>query len=917
MKHRHKKKKNNKQITTINFMPKKITQRIKPLRSQIVFSKKIAIRLTRSQYYMVLGEDIRNLPSRETEKRKYATPKQERVSELIKHYKTLYSKKSNGIFYIMKGIYNTNANAATNGHLPPIHSNLLSLVASIPSLIIAYRSIRKNKGATTLGAMLSFQRNRKLNPIQRRLMSSTTLAPDGLSYAIFKRTSDLLKQGKYPWGASRRIYIEKPGQPGKMRPLTIPPFMDRVVQTSILRTLESIYEPWFEIQNRSFGFRSKKGVHDAIYALTRQENKGLYTAIEGDIKGAYDNVDRTRLIEILSKRIKDRKFIRLITNRLDYEYYDTVTGKYVTEEKGIPQGGIDSPYLWNIYMNEFDNHIKNYMENLLYVLNEKIRLKKNKSGLLNPRTKVLLKSVSRLIIKRRSTEKELKLLQSINTKEKYDLIMGDKNFPKGKKQSIRMYLKKDYADPENLTPNPDLGLIPPSSKRYNLIKTIKRIRHDLRNLPATDPNKAVLRYQYVRYADDWIILGNYPRMLAEKIKSHIKEWLRNNLSAELAEEKTLITDIRNPITPAHFLGFELRSFTTRKLAYKMTGNSSKPELTRVAGSEVKVAGSEVKVAGSEVKVAGSEVKSYPDQQRLISRLNMKGYCDKRGRPIPMSWISTLETFALISRFNAVLLGIGNFYYGFVPKSSLNRWIYIIRFCLLKTLAQKYNTNIKNIFTRFGIRTPTGNTIQYKVTNTFYVNGVKKVMEKTWTLLTELELQEKCLLNKRFNTVKQNFNIIEFDRKFPPPLGGQDIVSIKDDDWVNKIMWVNLRTQSSFDLPCCRCGSTTNIQMHHIKHIRKVLYSKFPKDKPHLNIMALRNRKQIPVCRECHMNVIHKGRYTGANLKTLLPVGNETKKGYDNRLINIENYINPSDKEYFGKSLEEKGWKQVVQDYEQE
>lgn len=67
---------------------------------------------------------------------------------------------------------------------------------------------------------------------------------------------------------------------------------------------------------------------------------------------------------------------------------------------------------------------------------------------------------------------------------------------------------------------------------------------------------------------------------------------------------------------------------------------------------------------------------------------MKGYCNKKGIPIPMSWISTLETFVLISRFNAVLLGLGNFYYGFIPKSSLNRWIYIIRYCLFKTLAQK-------------------------------------------------------------------------------------------------------------------------------------------------------------------------------------------------------------------------------------
>mgnify|MGYP002135686194 CR=1 FL=1 len=80
----------------------------------------------------------------------------------------------------------------------------------------------------------------------------------------------------------------------------------------------------------------------------------------------------------------------------------------------------------------------------------------------------------------------------------------------------------------------------------------------------------------------------------------------------------------------------------------------------------------------------------------------------------------LETFVLISRFNAVLLGLGNFYYGFIPKSCLNRWIKIIRirFCLFKTLAEKYNTNINGVFERFRITTETGKTMKYTVKNTF-------------------------------------------------------------------------------------------------------------------------------------------------------------------------------------------------------
>lgn len=800
------------------------------LRSQIIFNKKISIRLTKKNYYKVLGNDVRILPSRDKEKSKYSTTRKDKVTKLIKNYKKLLESKSQGVFHVIKGIYNTNVMAARKMSPPPKHTNLVSLAASIPNLIVAYKQIRPNN--MTLGAMLSYHKTKVLNPLQRRLLSSTANSPDGISYWHFKYTSDLLKQGKYPWGSSRRIYIDKPGQPDKKRPITIPPFMDKVVQTNILRILEAIYEPWFDIQNRSFGFRPRKGVHDAIYALTRKENKGLHIAVEGDIKGAYDNVDRDKLIQILSKRINDRKFLKLIRERLDYQFFDTSTNKYVEEEKGIPQGGIDSPYLWNIYMNEFDNHIQTYMDQLMDSLNKKIRPTTQR------RSKIITKELSSVLQRRKSLQKELQLLQKIRTYDKFQTMT--KRGSKGA-VSIGYHLKKHFKDKESLISTPN-GFLAPPSALYNIIKQIRQTRHQQRNIPSTDPNKSFLRYTYVRYADDWIILGNFSKLLAEKIKSHIKEWLKENLNAELAEEKTLITDFRNSDTPARFLGFEIRSFFTRALKYKKSGNSDKLHLTRVAGAEIK---------------------AYPDQQRLISRLNMKGYCDKKGNPRPVSWISTLETFALISRWNSVLRGIGNYYYGFVPKSSLNKWIYIIRFSLLKTLAQKYNTNIKNIFSRFGIRTETGNTIEYTVRNIFNKGKLEQIREKRFTLLTESQAQTAGLKLNRLKFVKNIFNKIEYDKELPS-YEGKDYPypSIKDDDWVNNIMWVNLRTQANLDFPCALCGSTLNVQMHHIKHIRKILYSKIPKNKPHLNIMALRNRKQIPVCRECHMNVIHKGNEQG-------------------------------------------------------
>jgi hypothetical protein len=75
----------------------------------------------------------------------------------------------------------------------------------------------------------------------------------------------------------------------------------------------------------------------------------------------------------LRKRITDRKFLELIRQRLNYEYLDTQSNKHVNEDIGIPQGGIDSPYLWNIYMLEFDEHIVSYMNNIVNEMNGKLR----------------------------------------------------------------------------------------------------------------------------------------------------------------------------------------------------------------------------------------------------------------------------------------------------------------------------------------------------------------------------------------------------------------------------------------------------------------------------------------------------------------------------------------------------------------
>lgn len=895
-----------KYIKTKNYKIKRNKIR-ESLKSKIIYDKKIAKGFSDPKYYYAMGQEVLNLERKEGEKLKMSRPKCSRLTSLFEKYKKMINHKRNGAFFILKGIYDKNKTLALANEAPPTHGKLLSLVTSVPMLLLAYSRVKRNKGALSLGAPMAFNRLKNFNPIQRRFMSRTSNSPDGINYDSFVMASKLLKQGLYPWGASKRIYIPKPGQPGNLRPITIPPFMDRIVQASILRVLEAVYEPWFEKLNKSFGFRPGKGCHDAIFSLTRKENRGLTTAIEGDIKGAYDKVKKEILLSILEKRIKDRKFLNLLKKRLDYIYFDSSSRKYVTDQLGIPQGGIDSPYLWNIYMHEFDIHINEYLTNYLTDLNNKVQTRKIKK---KPKTKKnkteMKKSVNKRVQYGTTQSEESRVLYSVRerirtlmkfvrkhpTLDHYnDFIKYYNGLSKESQLKIRHIraIKAFYSDLSNFKDH----TVRPEAY-YKLIKELKKLAHTNRNLPAAPQNKLKLRYVYCRYADDWIILGNFNKLLAEKIKTYVAKWLTDNLAATLSMEKTIITDIRTE--PAHFLGFEIRSRLTRKLTKTTRGKNKKPTL---------------------VRTAGQEVNAWPDKQRLISRLHMKGYCNKVGKPKALAWLTNLEVFTIIERFNAVLRGFTNYYNGFLHfPSSLSRWIYIIRTAAIKTIARKLGISQKKVYIKYRLKTKYGYTIRCSVNKKIITRGKVESYVKNWVLLTYRELKDnnQTALN-RYKTVEKRFYDIEFNNKLPPyEESGKTIPSITSDNYLDKIVWVNLRTHASFDLPCSLCGSDQNIQMHHIKHIRKTPYYDLPDNKPWLKTMALRNRNQIPVCRDCHMNKIHSGTYHGANLKTLRPQISLTDTGYDLRVINFENYLNPSKKEYFSKSLEEKGWRLKTREF---
>jgi group II intron reverse transcriptase/maturase len=223
-------------------------------------------------------------------------------------------------------------NNITNTDL--LTGKLLEEILDNDNMNQAFKKVKSNKGAGGIDGM-------KVDELLQYLKEN------GL------QLTQAIKDGKYRPNPVRRVEIPKE-EKGKVRKLGIPTVVDRVVQQAIAQVLSPIFERQFS--DNSFGFRPKRSAHDAIRRCQRNVDEGYKHVVDMDLEKYFDTVNQSKLVEVLSRTIKDGRVISLIHKFLKAGV--VVRHTFEETEVGVPQGGPLSPLLSNIMLNELDHELE-------------------------------------------------------------------------------------------------------------------------------------------------------------------------------------------------------------------------------------------------------------------------------------------------------------------------------------------------------------------------------------------------------------------------------------------------------------------------------------------------------------------------------------------------------------------------------
>ncbi|HSH82425.1 MAG TPA: reverse transcriptase domain-containing protein [Herpetosiphonaceae bacterium] len=434
-----------------------------------------------------------------------------------------------------------------------------------PALYLhAYAKLARNAGALTPGV--------------------TAETVDGMSLPKIQAIIAALRSERYRWTPVRRVAIPKAN--GKLRPLGLPTWSDKLLQEVIRLILDAYYDPQFS--DHSHGFRPGRGCHTALSELYYTW-KGTKWFIEGDITQCFDRLDHQVLLATLGEKLHDNRFLRLVANLLKAGYLEN--WRYHTTLSGSPQGGVVSPILANIYLDRLDRFVE--------------------TTLLPAHT--------------RGTNRA-------RNREYYRLS--------ARASKLRRQGRREEA---------------------------RTVRAQMQRLPSLDPtDPAYRRLRYIRYADDFLLGFAGPRAEAEAIMQQLGAFLREDLTLELSETKTLLTHARTGA--ARFLGYEVvMEHADRQ--HDQTG--------------------------------GRRINGHPGLRvpAAVVREHCRRY-QRHGTPIHRMELTDDSVFTIIATYQQAYRGVVEYYRLAYNLHTLDRLKWVMGQSLTKTLACKLRTSVTRVYRRF-------------------------------------------------------------------------------------------------------------------------------------------------------------------------------------------------------------------------